>query len=74
MVERKLLESKGYDVRTKNVAISWQCTLEWHNQIETFFGVTELEAIRKAVMYVAALERNYEQQQQLLRCEGCGEG
>lgn len=73
MNERELLESKGYDVQVKNLAICWVCTLEWNNQIKAFPGVTEAEAIHRAAQFVAGLEDGYMMQLERLRCEGCGD-
>lgn len=73
MNERNQLEAKGYSVNTKDLAVHWLCTLEWHGRVESLFGATETEAIKRAALYVGELERNYELQQQRIRCEGCGE-
>ncbi len=73
MYQRDELEEKGYTVSTKNVAISWMCTLEWHNRVATFFGATEAESLKQAGRYVADMERKYLLQQQRLRCEGSGD-
>ena len=70
---RRQLEAKGYSVNTRDLAVHWLCTLEWHGRIESLFGATEAEAIKRAALYVEELERNYELQQQRIRCEGCGE-
>ena len=71
---RKLLREKGYDVQTKNRGIGWQCTLEWHNRIQTFTGPTEAESIKLAATFVAQLEESFQIQQARLRCESCGDG
>ena len=73
MDQQSQLESKGYEVNTKNLAIHWMCTLEWHGRVESFYGVTKVEAIRLAARYVAELETNYLQQQSRMTCDGCGD-
>lgn len=72
--QRQSLEAKGYTVGTRYLAVHWMCSLEWHGRVKSFFGATENEAIAQAARYVGDLEENYRQQQQRLRCEGCGEG
>ena len=73
MDERKYLEARGYCVGTKYLAVHWMCSLEWHNQMKSFYGATESEAITLALRYVKQLEESYKQQQDRQRCEGCGE-
>ena len=70
---RTQLEAKGYDVNTKDLAIHWICTLEWHNRVKSFAGATEATAVQVAARYVAELEQNYLRQQAQMRCEGCGD-
>jgi hypothetical protein len=67
------LEAKGYTVSARNVGLEWMCSLEWCNTFKTFFGTTETVAISKAVEYVENLEKQFEEQQRRLLCEGCGE-
>ena len=67
------LEIKGYTVSARNVGLEWMCSLEWSNTFKTFFGTTETVAITKAVEYVENLEKQFEEQQCRLLCEGCGD-
>ena len=69
----KALETKGYTVSARNVGLEWMCSLEWSNTFKTFFGTTEAAAISRAVKYVENLEKQFEEQQRRLSCEGCGE-
>ena len=73
MDNRQRLEAKGYAVGTRNLAIHWLCSLEWRGTVETFFGVTEKEAIAVAARFVEELEADYAQQQKRLLCEECEE-
>jgi len=73
MDELELLEAKGYEVNTKNLAIHWMCSLEWHGRMESFYGATEADAVRLAARYVTELEKNFQRQQSRMGCEGCGD-